>query len=199
MDPKSSPPSGDKSVRRNFYMEKRKILMKNNDEKSALDNDIQSRLLVTPEYRACGAVLIYSARGYEIATSMVIHAALANGKTVAMPRCEADGVMRFIAVSGMSDLAAGRYGILEPVDGCEEYIPDEASLCVCPALSCDMSGYRLGFGGGYYDRFLKDFKGVSAALCYAEAFVPTLPREDHDVPVDMIVTDRFVKRVKGEW
>ena len=195
MNPAANPPSGDKSVQRNFFLEKRKILMKNKNEKAGLDSEIQSRLVISPEYRACSAVFIYAARGHEIATSMIIHAALANGKTVAMPRCEDGGIMRFYRICSTADLALGRFGIAEPVDGCELCEPDESTLCVCPALACDMNGCRLGFGGGWYDRFLSGFKGTSAVLCYADAFIPALPREDHDIPVNMIVTERFIKRI----
>ena len=128
---------------------------------------------------------------------MIINAAFANNKTVALPRCEDDATMGFYIISSFSDLAEGYLGIKEPVTGCEPFIPDESSLCVCPCLCCDMSGYRLGFGAGYYDRWLKNYPGRSAVLCYSDAVVPAIKRDESDVPVDLIVTDSFVRRTKG--
>ena len=187
------PPLADKSVQRRLFVEKRRVLAKDARKKSDLDREIQSRLILSSAYRAASAVLLYAAREHEIAASMILHAALANGKTVAYPRCEEDGVMRFYQVGGMSELVPGRYGIPEPAAGCAPFVPDRRTLCVCPCLCCDMQGYRLGFGGGYYDRFLADFPGVSAALCYADAFLTELMHEPFDVPVQMIFTEQFAK------
>ena len=190
-----NPPLEDKSVQRKLYIEKRKILIKNKEHKSALDDEIQSRLILSAEYRSSDSVLLYAARESEIATAKIFYAAIANCKRVAYPRCGDDGTMRFFIVNSPSELKKGRFGIFEPVEDCPELIPDEHTLCVCPCLCCDMDGYRLGFGGGWYDRFLGGFCGKKAALCYTEALIPALTHEDHDIPVDMIVTDSFVKRL----
>ena len=196
MNPNLKPPSKDKSAVRNFFIEKRKILLKNDKErKDVLDREIQSRLILSPEYRRASAILLYAAREDEIATSSIFYAAVANGKAVAYPRCEAAGVMRFYRVRSMTDLIPGRYGIMEPRVGCDPFFPDETTLCICPCLCCDMRGERLGWGGGYYDRFLGDFAGVKAALCYSEAVLTELVSEDHDVPMGMLVTDSFIKRL----
>lgn len=195
MNPLKDAPSGSKEVRRRYYLEKRRVLSSDPEQKAALDMDIQSRLLLSRQFREADTVLLYISRPHEIATDMIMSGALINGKTVAAPRCGDDGVMRFYRVRGMSDLAPGRFGIPEPIEGSEPVEITAETLCVCPALSCDLGGYRLGFGGGWYDRFLKDFGGVSAALCYTDSLVPELPREEQDVPVDMIVTDSYVKEV----
>ena len=189
------PPLTDKSVQRKLYSEKRRVLLQEPDRKTALDREIQSRLILSSAYRDADTVLVYVGRENEIATSMIIFAALANHKIAAVPRCEADGVMQFYRISGMSDLIPGSLGIPEPREGCEPVTPDEHCLCVCPCLCCDMQGYRLGFGKGYYDRFLSDFGGTAAVLCYADALLPELASEPHDVPVNLIVTEQFVREV----
>ena len=189
------PPLTDKSVQRRLYQEKRRSLLSDAERKASLDREIQSRLILSPAYRACDQVFLYAAREHEIATSMIIFAALANHKSVALPRCGENGVMSFYRISGTHELVPGRYGIPEPSAFCEEAAPGERTLCVCPCLCCDMQGVRLGFGGGYYDRFLRDFPGVSAALCYADALLPALPREPHDIPVNIIVTDQFIREI----
>ena len=193
-----TPPIKDKQALRTFFLEKRKILSKNKDKKQQLDMEIQSRLILSPEYRAASSILLYAAREHEIATASILYAALANGKTVAYPRCENGGEMTFCAVSSPADLIPGRFGILAPREGCPVFTPDSRTLCVCPALCCDMSGYRLGFGGGYYDRFLSDFSGLSAALCYSEALIPSLVHDDHDIPMRLIVTDSFIRHIQQD-
>ena len=189
------PPLADKDVERRLYIEKRRILALDPEVKAAVDDNIQSRLILSPVYRDAGSVLLYAARVNEIATQMIFYAAAANNKITAYPRCEDGGIMRFYRVRSLSDLLPGRYGIGEPSADCEPFEPDEHTLCVCPCLCCDMSGYRLGWGSGYYDRLLADFPGVKAALCYSDALIPELAREPHDIPMDVIFTEQFVKRV----
>ena len=197
MNAVKTPPVKDKQALRAFFTEKRRILAKDDERKRQLDLEIESRLILTPEYRSAHALLLYAAREHEIATVSILYAALANGKTVAYPRCEDGGEMTFCAVASYADLIPGRYGILEPRQDCPVFIPDARTLCVCPALCCDMSGYRLGFGGGYYDRFLSDFGGVSAALCYSEALIPSLVHDEHDIPMRLIVTDSFIRHIQS--
>ncbi len=104
--------------------------------------------------------------------------------------------MIFRRVEKVSELIPGKYGILEPPALSEAINPDEDTLCICPALCCDMRGYRLGFGGGYYDRYLADFKGVKAALCYADSVIPTMPDDEFDVRMNVIHTDSFTRYMK---
>lgn len=70
-------------------------------------------------------------------------------------------------------------------------------LCVVPGLCFDKSGSRIGYGGGYYDRFLKDFCGVVMGLCYDECFLESIPRDGHDISVDLILTETGLKKADG--
>lgn len=186
----------DKAYLRDFFSEKRSQLCEEPERKSALDNEIQARLIISPEYRAASAILVYMALPFEISTSMIIHAALSNNKTVALPVCTKGGGMVFRVVRDLSALRPGAFGILEPDESCPELEPDENALCVCPALCCDMQGYRLGFGGGYYDRYLKKFKGVKAALCYSDGVIPSINVNSLDVCVDIIHTDSYTRYIR---
>ena len=192
----ANPASNDKAYLRDFFTERRASLCRDLDRKNALDAEIQTRLIISPEYRAAKAVLVYMARPTEIATSMIIHAALANNKIAALPVCVDDGVMVFREIRSLTALKPGKYGILEPDMSCPEYEAGEGDLCVCPALCCDMSGYRLGYGGGYYDRFLADFKGVKAALCYSDSVIPSIQTESFDAGMDVIHTDSFTRYIR---
>lgn len=177
-------------------MEQRKRLCDDVERKNALDLEIQTRLLISPQYRDADTILLYMARPSEIATSLILHAAFANHKTVALPVSLDQGKMIFRRIQSLADVQPGRFGILEPNEKCEEIIPDEHILCVCPALACDMRGYRLGFGGGYYDRYLAGFPGVKAALCYADSMIPKIQEDEFDIKMDVIHTDSFTRMMK---
>ena len=192
----ANPASSAKPYLRDYFSEQRKKLCEDAERKNALDLEIQTRLLISREYRGAETILIYMARPAEIATSLIIHAAFANGKKVALPVCLDGQTMVFRRIETLADLVPGRYGILEPPDGAQDVVPDENTLCVCPALCCDMRGYRLGFGGGYYDRYLAGFPGTKAALCYADSFVPLIKEEAFDMKMDVIHTDSFSRRMK---
>lgn len=192
----SKPVSTQKAYLRDYFIEQRKKLCEDTDRKNALDLEIQTRLLISREYRDADTILLYMARPAEIASSLILHAALANRKIVALPQCLDQGKMIFRRIRSLSDVTPGRFGILEPGQECEIITPDEHSLCVCPALGCDMRGYRLGFGGGYYDRFLVDFQGVKAALCYADSLIPRIEADVFDIKMDVIHTDSFTRYMK---
>lgn len=167
--------------------------------KRSLDIEIASRFLCTREYMLADTLLVYVSRDTEVDTKGIIHAAFANGKNVAVPKCEGKGIMNFYLLSSMDDLLSGYSGILEPdVSRCKMLTEFENSICIVPGLSFDPEGYRIGFGGGYYDRFLKSYKGISAGLCYGSFVKWDLPREEHDVPVELLVTDRFARHTSDK-
>lgn len=162
--------------------------------KHSLDIEIASRLLCTAEYMKAKTIITYVAKKQEIETRGIIHAAFANGKQVAVPKCEENGVMRFYLINSLQDLTQGGFGIMEPdTHKCRLLEDFSDSLCIVPAFTFDPHGQRLGYGAGYYDRFLETYKGVSAGLCYASFVKWDLPCESHDVPVDLLVTDRYAR------
>ena len=168
------------------------------DYRRSMDYEIESRLLCSEFYSDADIIFTYVSEGFEPDTLGIIHSAFANGKKVAVPKCGDKGEMEFYLIKSINDLEKGKFGILEPIEGkCKKAIPTEKSLCVVPALSFDAQGYRLGRGGGYYDRFLKDFKGKSAGLCYHSFLRLSLPKDAFDVAVDIIVTENFLREVKA--
>lgn len=171
--------------------------------KSKRDSSIFSRIISTNAYKDADTVLTYVSTGIEVDTIMLIEKALADGKTVAVPRC-VDGTrdMDFYCIKGMDDLEKHTFGVLEPVpEKCRklEYFGD--ALCIIPGLSFDMTGYRLGYGGGYYDRFLSaNPRLVKMGICYCCCTVNLLAHGRFDVGADMLVTDKYIKsfaRSKG--
>lgn len=154
---------------------------------------VYNKLKELPEIIAADTVLTYISTDIEVDTIEFIEEMLKSGKTVAVPKCEGKN-MRFIKISGFDDLVKGAFGIPEPVGG-EEITEFKNSVCITPALSYDEKGYRMGYGGGYYDRFSLIYDGISIGICYEE-FMGEIPKEEFDRPVPIIVTDKKVRHIK---
>lgn len=113
-----------------------------------------------------------------------------NGIRVGFPISRTEDVsLDFRAVSDVDDMRVGAYGIREPREDALAVPVSSRSLCIVPALAYDKCGHRLGYGKGYYDRFLADFPGVSAGAVYGELVLDLLPADSYDVRVNMIITE----------
>lgn len=168
-------------------------------EQFVWDEMIAERFTKSEAYLSCEKLLIYISGEIEVGTSSIIEDAFSKGKTVLVPRCvKGTNIMEFFRINSFDDLDTGSYGILEPDEKCEKYDGFDNSVCVVPGLSFDLRGYRLGFGKGFYDRFLTEYDITAIGLCYENCISETLPAENHDVSVDCIVTqDRVIPVKKG--
>lgn len=173
-------------------LSKRKLMDK--DKKRSMELEIQSRLLMTDEYRACDTVLVYVSTELEIDTFGIINAAFANKKRVAVPVTNDDYSLSFNYINSIEELKPGKFNILEPSDKSAIVVDFKKSICVVPALCCDLSGNRVGYGKGCYDRFLSTYTGEKICLVYADNVLTYVKCDSTDVPVDMIVSNLYVKR-----
>lgn len=164
-----------------------------NATKREFELEIQSRLLLCDEYRACKTVLTYVSTGDEIDTLGIINAAFANNKRVAVPVTNEDFSLSFYYIDSLEELKVGKFNILEPQKRDALVTDFSDSICVIPALCCDISGNRIGYGKGCYDRFLKDYDGKKLCLCYADNIYPSIDVEFTDIKVDTIVSNLYVK------
>lgn len=159
----------------------------------AADRIIFNRTAELKEYREAEVLLTYVSCGSEPDTLRLILHALALGKIVACPVCDkAAHVMTFRRIEALDRLVTGAYGIYEPpADAPQVQLSGKNnSLCIVPGLSFDSSGGRLGYGGGYYDRFLSGFRGVSVGLCRTvNLSAQPIPQNEYDLPVDLVITD----------
>lgn len=179
-------PAGEKARLRSVYRKKRDEL--GLDIRAELDNRIYLSLISLREYKEADTVLAYSSIGSEVSTRRIISRVLDDNKLLALPRCAEGFRLEFYYISSVSQLERGAFGILQPVSGLKRLEKPEG-LCIVPGLCFDRSGFRLGYGKGYYDRFLPEFKGVSAGLCRSGFLLDSLPHNDTDCRVDMIITD----------
>lgn len=164
--------------------------------KKKLDGQLFERFCALKEFEDCDTLFAFISTGIECDTAPIIREALAQGKRVAVPKCrETENEMDFYFIHSYEDLAPGKYGILEPdPDKCALVTDCSSGLCLVPGLCFDYDRYRLGFGKGYYDRFISNFGGVTAGICYARCIVSELPRGNYDRAVDILVTERFINR-----
>lgn len=150
---------------------------------------LSQRLFDSPLYRQASSLYTYVAVNQEVRTAPIIRRAWADGKRVAVPKV-LGREMVFIWLDDLDSLSPrGRFGIPEPVsDG--PVAGDESALIVVPGLAFDPAGHRVGYGGGYYDRYLALHpRHPTVALCYAFQLLGHLPTQAHDCPVDLVIHD----------
>ena len=150
---------------------------------------ICARLLTLPEYRSAGTVFCFVGAGREIDTRPFLEGALRDTKRLCVPLCVSMGVMELRQIDAMSQLAPGAYGIPEPTRETPLIGADEVDFAVIPCLSCSHSGLRLGKGGGFYDRFLSEYRGTAVLVCPERLVRDFIPMEPHDRTVPRVLTE----------
>ncbi len=182
------------------YREKRRALPP--ELKTAFDAKICTCFLQSITYRYANILLLYAPLREEIDCMPIAYQAWADGKIVAFPRCK-DGecTMQYHIVEREEDLISGMYGIREPRNTAplllteEDVCTEDHPVCIVPGVVFDRDGYRIGYGKGYYDRFLATFSGVRAGMVYSSFLLPELPRGRFDLSVDVMVTEKGVRAV----
>lgn len=195
----------DKSALRRLYARKRDALPNRKEAEESLRDKLFSLPVWQSASLLCGFLSVRS----EPDTTPVLKRALAEGKAVALPVTLTDAregrmVFRRISRLNFPRVTPARYGLTEP-DGCCPTLPWEAfagALILVPALAFDDGGYRLGYGGGYYDRFLWELSTrriphTTLGLTFSVCRPPLLPREPFDRPVDFILDERRITDTHG--
>lgn len=169
------------------------------DIKKSLDERLFQKFCSLQEYKDCETLFAFASTAIEVDTGRIIEAALSDGKRLALPRCRAgQPLMDFYYVTSLSALEKGAYSLMEPNPALCERVEDYShGLCLVPGLCFDLSGYRVGFGKGYYDRFLQDFSGVTAGLCYQRNIEQKIPAGIFDKPVDILITEKFINDARS--
>ncbi|WP_430509809.1 5-formyltetrahydrofolate cyclo-ligase [Gottfriedia solisilvae] len=174
----------------------RSAIIKKLNEITAYDRNTKSKqiidqLIATPEWNNANTIATTMPMEHEIDTTLFIQACWRLHKDVVVPKCiHKTKEMQFFKITSFEQLEKGYFGIQEPNEFiCEKINKDEINLIVVPGVAYTSKGDRLGYGGGYYDRYLSDYAGNLVALAYDLQIVEELPIEAHDQRMPLIITE----------
>lgn len=183
-----------KRALRTITKSKRDLLCRSDRETKA--SSIKDKLFKEPEFDAAQAVLFYAAFGSEVPTLEMMKDALKIGKTVVLPITDIKtNSLVLKQVDDLRMLVENKYGIPEPsVEHTKDFNPDLVEMVLVPGMVFDIHGNRIGYGGGYYDRFLRqiDPSVPWVSVAFELQIVPQIPSESHDLPVDKVITESRV-------
>jgi len=176
-----------KEIRKNILALRQEMPLDLQTEKSRL---IIEKLLQHPAYRNAECVLCYIDAKGEVKTDELIEHAWKHGKLVAVPKVHGND-MKFYYISSYEELETGTFGILEPKTSCTELtsIPDN-SVVIMPGVAFDLTGNRIGYGKGYYDRYFADQTNLcKIALAFSLQIVPEIASDPFDIRADYVITE----------
>jgi len=187
------------AIRKEFSKKRDEIDIK---EREARSNKICTLAESLVSFRHADIILMYAPIKSEIDVMPIFREAIAKGKKVAFPRCNVEErTMKFHFVTSEDDLSPCAYGIREPREDLPVYDPESTkgvAICYVPGLAFDVYGYRLGYGKGYYDKFMHKFNGCTIGLVYSEFVVNALPKGRFDCHCDIMLTEKGIKQLKAE-
>jgi len=156
--------------------------------------EIATSLFSLDDWKNAATIAVTISRGKEVETRAIIQEGWKQGKRIVVPKCDSiSRGMTFRILESFDQLEVVYYGLEEPKEAETEAVSaHEINIMLVPGLAYNQKGYRVGFGGGYYDRFLSKYEGKTAALAFEVQLVEELPIEDHDIAVDTIITNERV-------
>ncbi len=187
--------SADKKELRSYIKIKRKSV----ENKAEKDSLVAQNLLSLDEIKKADTVLCYISLDDEICTDEIVRVLLDSGKSVGAPYCvDNNGNMDFYYITDFDDLRIQSFGVREPViEKCKKVTSFDNTIIILPGLCFDSNGNRLGYGKGYYDRFLQIHSLISVGLCYNSLIVKKVPIDMYDKKADIIVTENDIIRING--
>ena len=185
----------DKKEARRFFLDKRGAI--GADEIKERSATLCEHILTLDEFEGADTVLVFASTRNEPDLAGVALAAWERGKCVAFPISRtSDCTLDFRAVGALYELEVGAYGILEPKSTAPTPDITKKTLCIVPALAVDENGFRLGYGKGYYDRFLRTFDGTSLCALLNGFSCKVLPHDENDIPVNITIFETGVQKAK---
>ena len=187
--------SADKKELRSYIKTKRKSV----ENKAEKDSLVAQNLLSLDEIKKADTVLCYISLDDEICTDEIVRVLLDSGKRVGAPYCvDNNGILDFYYITDFDDLRIQSFGVREPViEKCKKVTSFDNTIIILPGLCFDSNGNRLGYGKGYYDRFLQIHSLISVGLCYNSLIVKKVPTDMYDKKADIIVTENDIIRING--
>ena len=187
--------SADKKELRSYIKTKRKSV----ENKAEKDSLVAQNLLSLDEIKKADTVFFFFSLDDEICTDEIVRILLDSGKSVGAPYCvDNNGNMDFYYITDFDDLRIQSFGVREPViEKCKKVTSFDNTIIILPGLCFDSNGNRLGYGKGYYDRFLQIHSLISVGLCYNSLIVKKVPTDMYDKKADIIVTENDIIRING--
>ena len=152
------------------------------------DTALFDAFLALPQVTQAQTLFLFYGVGTEPHTARLIDRLVTLGKQIALPRMLPEHRMDALVYDPARPLVQNKFGLWEPDLACPAIAPEQIDLVLVPALCYDRQRYRLGMGGGYYDRWLEHYHGITVGLCRAALLTDRLPTEPHDHPVDWVLT-----------
>lgn len=173
---------------------KKKLFQQTEEERKQNSQLIRENLYKQPEWQQANIIGLVLSKKFEVATVEIIHRAWSEGKSVAIPKCIPDGrKMKFYIFTSYEQTEVVYYGLQEPVVSQTEHVESsQIDTIVVPGLAFSGDGKRLGFGGGYYDRYLSNYEGNILSLVYDCQLEEHIPIEEHDIMIPKIITEHQV-------
>lgn len=155
------------------------------EDKEGKDRIIRENLRQLDIYKKAKSVFVFISYKSEVDTRGIIEDILADGKKLLVPLVK-DSEMIAVEVKEIDDLEPNKMGILEPKSGDEV---TDVDLTITPGLAFDKNGYRLGYGGGYYDKFFSKVDTMRMGIGYSDQYVESIVHEDYDKPLEYLLTE----------
>lgn len=173
-------------MKKEFLRKKYKEKRDNIKNKVTKDNLIYQKVINNKDILSSKTLLIYISINSEVDTIKIINYFL-NTKNIAVPKV-IDNNMYFCYITNLNDLTPGKYNIPEPTN--ENIVTDfDNAICIVPGICYDKENYRVGYGKGYYDRFLSKNKIKTIGLCYKECMIEKIDNDKYDYKIDEVITE----------
>ncbi len=183
--------------RNNVYALKRQLRKKITMQAQGLDKNYKRKasrqivdlILASPSYKNARTIFCFIGMENEVDTRGIVEDAIAQGKTVAVPLVISKGIMHAKRITSYDELSVCSYGILEPSAEVPTVDPYEIDLAIVPCLSCSHAGLRLGYGGGFYDRYMQHTHFTKMCVCFEKLTNEEIPISRYDVRMDYLITE----------
>lgn len=165
--------------------------------KAEMDSGIAENVRRLYQYRSAKVIMVYVSTSIEVDTFKIIENALKDGKQIAVPRCiPQTRQMEFHYITSVDELMPGSFSVLEPPEHYPVVSDFSGALMLVPGFMFDCFGYRLGYGKGYYDRYMSRYNGAAVGLCYSEELRAHMYHGRYDRSVDAVVSEKWIRRCK---
>jgi 5-formyltetrahydrofolate cyclo-ligase len=181
----------EKTILRKTALARRRALSK--ERVAQWSARIQRNLRELPQFQQADIIFCYvSSKDNEADTFSIMETLLDQGRTLAVPVMQKGRQLAWSRLKSLADLHPAPFGILEPLPEKQDFLsPTAASLCLCPGIAFNDKAHRIGYGGGYFDRFLKDYPGKAVGLAYDMQRID-FSVEPHDIPLFALVTESSI-------